>query len=347
MPDSLDMGNVNANKKAKRRRVTVVMMLGVLAFSIGASAYYLVDSAITENSYKVYVSGSNNAMGLQLSYDPLFGKGYYDLTGKGLRIEDNSRRGLSYGSSSIQGQGTRNYDVLSYLMSVGSNQEYTVDTNVYDNGKAGEANGDQFLTSKFYLKNTQEADELNAKDGVVHYAIGLTVDKDVKNAARAIRFALIEIKDEESIYNYSTGEYNNEAFVMNVFAQPKVEELENGDTKIYTGDEEDSQEYVASTITGQFTNDENASLVKNPNKGYEEDTEGWKCTNLHYSDDKVWHYDSLKHETDESKQVFSLDPQETRAYVVAAWYEASDPDHKNEIASGYTNFTFTFYAVEE
>lgn len=344
MPDT---SNISANKKAKRRRNTIFILIGVLLFSILTSAYYLVDSLITENSYKVFVSGTNDAMGLQLSYDPMFGKGYYDLTGRGLRIEDTSRRGLSYGSSTISGQGTKEYDVLSYLMSVGSNQENTVETNVYDDGKAGEANGDQFLTSKFYLKNTKFADELNGDDGVVNYSIKISIGKNVKHALRAVRFALIEVYDEENIYNYETGEYNNEAFNMKVFAQPKVVELENGDTQIYVGDEEDSQEYVAAIGSGNYTNDEDISLVTNPNKGHEKDTECWKCTNLHYSDDKVWYYDSLEHEKEESSQVFTLDPQETRAYIIAAWYEASDPDHKDDIMSGYIQFTFTFYAVEE
>jgi hypothetical protein len=42
---------------------------------------------------------------------------------------------------------------MSHLTSVGSSKNNTIDTNVSDDGKEGEANCDQFVTSKFYLRN--------------------------------------------------------------------------------------------------------------------------------------------------------------------------------------------------
>ena len=338
------MAKSRIDRKAKSRKRAIGTMIGLLVFSLATSAYYLIDSLIEENSYKIYVGGTNSAQGLLLSYDKDFEKGYSDLTGKGLRLEDCSRRGLSIGSSSLEGNGNRNYDVLSYLMSVGSNQENTVETNVTDKGHTGEANGDQFLTSKFYLKNTKEANELNAEDGIVDYGVKVSISRNESNALSAIRLALIEVTDESKIYNYETGLFSNEYFNMNVFAQPKLIEQENGDNQIYHGDEENSQEYVATTVSGQYTTDKEAVLMKNPNKGKEK--EDWKCTNLHLAEDRTWYYDSQEHAEDENQKLFSLGPQETKAYIVAAWYEASDPNHHEAIMAGYVTFTFTFYAVE-
>lgn len=340
----LNEDDKNISAKAKRRRVTVGVMISVLLFSLIASSYYLIESAIVENSYKIHVGGTNSAYGLRLSYDKSFGNGYYDITGKGLRIEDNTNRGLSFGTSTISNvSSSRNYDVYSYLMSVGSSKENTVNTNVSDKGQVGGANGDQFLTSKFYLKNIKEKDELNGKDNTVYYSIRLTIDKNSKNALSAARFALIEVDDEENIYDYETGISNNSTYKVKVIAQPKIIKKDNGDSIVYKGDEEDSQEYVGTKVTGQYTTDENAVLVKNPNKNHED--EDWLCTNLHKGDDGIWTYDSLTNETEESEQVFSLKAQEQRAYVVASWYEASDPDHGEAIKSGYISFTFEFYEV--
>ena len=53
---------------------------------------------------------------------------------------------------------------------------------------------------------------------------------------------------------------------MNVIAQPKTEVQENGDTLIYRGDEENSEEYVSSCVTGDYTNTPDTVLLKNPNK---------------------------------------------------------------------------------
>ena len=78
-------------KTAKRSRAAVVVLASLLSFSLLASAYYLVDSLIIENSYKIYVGSSNTnqtvGKGLGLSYDKEFANGgYSDITGRGLRL---------------------------------------------------------------------------------------------------------------------------------------------------------------------------------------------------------------------------------------------------------------------
>ena len=231
-------------------------------------------------------------------------------------------------------------------MSVASNDENTVQTNVTDKGKTGEANGDEFLASKFFLINDKEVDLLNGDDGVINYAIRLSITENTNNALSASRFALIEVKDETNIFNYYQGTFDNYCFSMKVIAQPKMSIQSNGDILINRGDEEDSQEYVSSTITGDYTNTPGTILLKNPNKGKE--NEDWKCTNLHFNQQtRSWVYDSLIHEKETKEQVFSIDPQTTKAYVVAAWFEATDPNHGNSIHGGRVSFDFTFYAVNK
>ena len=338
--------------KTKDRKFTRVLSTFVILGALLISGYYVFTSTITEGAYKIYVgniggSGTNNAEGIKLTYDPNYGKGYSNLSGKGIRTESNSLRGMSFSTESLTDSNGKVYkNCLSYLMSVASNDEKSIQTNVTDKGQSGEANGDEFLASKFFLMNDQKPDPLNGKDGVIHYAVKLEITENTKNALGACRFALIEVHDESKIFNYTEGTYDNSAFTMNVIAQPKQEQLDNGDTLIYNGSEENSNEFVSSSVTGDYTNTPDTVLLKNPNKGQEK--EDWKCVNLHYDEEReMWYYDSLVHETSEDRQVFHINPESQKAYVVAAWYEASDPNHNNEIMGGYVSFNFTFYAVEK
>lgn len=348
--------NLNNNisdveKKRKRQKKSKYLLLFLILFALITSGYYLYNTLIQGSFYKIYVSGlggngTNVTEGLGLSYDPTYGHGYTSLSGKGIMTESKSLKGMSFATETLIDDNGKVYsNALHYLMSVASNDENGVDTNVTNQGQIGEANNkDQFLSSKFYLMNMQEEDKLNGNDGIINYAIRLTITSNTNNALAACRFALIEVSNEETIYNYDEGTFNNEAFKMMIIAQPKIQLQPNGDYLINKGDEPDSQEYVCSTVTGQYTNDPNVNLLKNPNKGKE--NEDWKCENLHYDDEtKSWYYDTKKH-GNEDNQVFSINPKENKAYVVAAWYEASDPDHNNSIMSGYVSFSFTFYAIE-
>ena len=339
-------------RRTRNRKMSRVLSTFVILAGLVVSGYYVFTTTITDGAYKIYVggmsgSGSNTAEGMKLTYDPSYGKGYSNLSGKGIRTESNSLRGMSFSTESLTDNNGKVYkNCLAYLMSVASNDEKTVQTNVTDKGMTGEANGDEFLASKFYLMNDSVPNELNADDGVVYYSIRLDITANTNNALSACRFALIEVKDESKIFNYEEGTYNNEVFNMNVIAQPKTEVQENGDTLIYKGDEENSEEYVSSCVTGDYTNTPDTVLLKNPNKDKEK--EDWKCKNLRYDETtESWYYDTLTHETEESNQVFSIKPGESIPYVVCAWYEASDPNHNNDIMGGYVSFNFTFYAVEK
>ena len=344
-------------KTAKRSRAAVVVLASLLIFSLLASAYYLVDSLVIENSYKIYVGGSNMTKtvgkGIGLSYDKEFANGgYKDLNGKGLRLENQSNNGLgmSFGSTTIRPTNNpeQTYSVMSYLTSVASSSKNTVDTNVTDYGRAGEANTDQFVTSKFYLRN--ESDKINSLDlnGELDYKINIEVTKNVKNAAAALRIAVIEVIDEEKVYDPISGVYDNSYFHIDVFGQP-VKLSEDTDTSSYSSE----AEYVSSAVSGVFTNGNDpwgrptykdiskVPLVKNPNKGYEDEI--WKCINFKYDSNTLkWNYDSQL----DANKTYHLNYQQEKAYVVAAWFEASDPDHCDDISSGYVAFTVSFTVVE-
>ena len=347
-------------KTTKRSRAAIFVLIALLGFSLFASGYYLIDSLVIENSYKVYVGGTNQngvvGKGLSLSYDKDFANGgYKDLSGRGLKLEDqsNTGTGMSFGSSTVTSvdNSGMSYSVMDYLTSVASSAPNTVDTNVADKGKEGEANSDQFVTSKFYLRNESKKDASLMLDGEVDYKIGIEITKNSKNAVSALRLAIIEVYDEERVYNTSTGLYDNNYFNMEVFAQP-IKVIEEDDKVAYSNE----SEYVATTETGVYTNGYNSlglqayglegqpstPLVKNPNKDHT--SEDWKCTNLKYDLTSIrWTYDSVK----DAEKVYHLDYNEERAYVVAAWFEASDPDHNNEISHGYISFTVTFTVVEK
>ena len=346
-------------KTAKRSRAAVVVLASLLSFSLLASAYYLVDSLVIENSYKIYVGSSNTnqtvGKGLGLSYDKEFANGgYSDITGRGLRLENQATNGygMSFGSTMVRplANEKNSYSVMSYLSSVASSKDKSIDTNVIDNGREGEANCDQFITSKFYLRNESDKVETLNLDGQVDYKIQIEITKNTKNSASALRLAILEINDEENIYNLDTGMYDNTCFNVEVFAEPKTIVDEN-DKYAYSSE----SEYVATTASGVYLNgctvdgkqryglegQPKIPYVKNPNKGFED--EDWKCTNLVLDKETLrWKYDSVE----QDDKAYHLDYQEEKAYVVAAWFEASDTDHCDDISSGYVAFTVSFTVVE-
>lgn len=346
-------------KTAKRSRAAVVVLTSLLSFSLLASAYYLVDSLVIENSYKIYVGSSNTnqtvGKGLGLSYDKEFANGgYKDLTGRGLRLENqsNSGLGMSFGSSVVRPYAdlSKAYSVMSYLTSVASSSKNTIETNVVDNGREGEANSDQFITSKFYLRNESVKSASLDLDGNVDYKLSIEITRNKLDAAEAVRIMVLEIADEENVYDPKTGTYDNSCFNAMVFSLPTRTSNENNVVEYTT-----NSEYVATTAAGIYTNGYSWNsfqeyglegqpaipLAKNPNKGHE--SEDWICKNLEYNSNTLrWNYDSVE----QDDLIFHLDYQEEKAYVVAAWYEASDPDHGDNISSGYVAFTVSFTVVE-
>jgi hypothetical protein len=238
---------------------------------------------------------------------------------------------------------------MSYLASVGSSKNNTIDTNVSDDGKEGEANCDQFVTSKFYLRNESRKSGSLDLSGNVEYKINIEITKNYRNAANALRIAVLEISDEEKIYDPDTGIYDNNYFNIEVFGKPT--EYVNGNETSYSN----VPEYVATTMSGIYTDGCNSlrlqvfggegqpsiPLIKNPNKGHE--NEDWQCVNFTNNLQTFrWEYDSLR----DANKTYSLDYKQERAYVVAAWFEASDPDHCDDISSGYVAFTVSFTVVE-
>ncbi|MBE6132026.1 MAG: hypothetical protein E7180_01355 [Erysipelotrichaceae bacterium] len=366
-----------ASAHAKKRRRTSIIAVFVLLFALITSGYYLYNTVLLDNAYKVFVEGGTGSVSVSNDSNELQLKGSEDgnptnfLSGRG-NTNPIGGNGGSIAQTPVEytdqdtGE-TRVYtNMLDYIMSVGSNQEDTVKTDKPKKDQTSSANGDQFLAGKFYLYNNNEGstedvslkknrvdnltsqketftvDGVEYEVGTVFFAVKLTITRHAQGALEACRFALMEVHDEENIFNVEGRHYDQtgESFTIDVFAQPKSIVQENGDKLIYQGHEEDSQEYVATTASGTYTNEEDVPLMKNPNKGKQD--EDWKCTNLHFNNkNNTWEYDSLVHEN----KVYSIPPHTEVPYVIAAWYEGSDPNHNNDIKGGFVSFQFSFYPV--
>ena len=337
-------------RKTRDRKFTRVLSTFVILGGLLISGYYVYSTTLTDGGYKIYVGGKKYENG-KVEIDTGSGlSGNHNKKGKPFHELNNPENkqpiGGTSGGSMFQtpivddDTGVKYSNGLKYLFSLASDDERSVQVESSDNGQKGEANGDEFLATKFYLSNTLEPDPLSGSDGTIEYAIRIDVTENEKNALSALRFGFIKVEDETNIYDVDSGQYDNSCFQMIVVGQPKMEEQENGDILMYTGNELGSEEYVSTTVMGQYTTDKNAQLFKNPNKGHED--EDWKCSNLHLDPkSNQWYYDSYEHE-DIS---FKIKPGEDHPFVVSIWYEASDPNHNNDILGGYVSFIITYYDV--
>ena len=337
-------------RKTRDRKFTRVLTTFVVLGGLIISGYYVYSTTLTDGGYKIYVGGKKYENG-KVEIDQSSGlSGNHYKDGKPFHELNNPENkqpiGGSSGGAMFQESlvddrtGIKYSSGFKYLMSLASDDERSVQPATSDNGQSGEANGDEFLATKFYISNNLQPDPLTGSDGSIEYAIRIDVTENSKNALSALRFGFIKVSDESNIYDIDSGTVDNSCFQMIVVGQPKMEEQENGDILMYTGDEPDSAEYVSSIVQGQYTNDENAQLFKNPNKGHE--NEDWKCSNLHLDPkSNQWYYDSYEHE-DIS---FKISPGEQDPFVISIWYEASDPNHNNDILGGYVSFIITYYDV--
>lgn len=327
-----DGANKDVEDRAKRRRILFLILILVLIFAVLASSYYLIDLLVQENSYKIYVGGaqggSSQALGLRLSYNEDGEDGFADISGRGIRISDNTMNGIGYNASSVGSSS----NLENYLFDIASG---SVNTEVSDDGKKGSANADECLASKFYLKNG--TDYGVSESGNVKYSIRIEVSKNVHNAFSAARIAIIKVNDAAAVWDnggssHESTKLNPDAFEMYVFAQPKTG---------YTGTEEDSREPVACTgvdINGNRyqTNDERCTLVKDPNDA--SGKQDFYCINTK-KQNGTWVYDSA-----EEGLFFKLPYGESQGFVIASWFEGSDPDHNESISGGYMTFTTSFIA---
>lgn len=338
-------------RRTKERKFTRVLSVFVLLAALLVSGYYVFSTTITDGAYKIYVGGKKYEDGkieIPVGSDLVGttskgGRPFYEMNNK----ENKKPIGGSNGGSIFQEEITDERTEIvyqngfKYIMSLASNDERSVQTNVYDNGQSAEANGDEFLATKFYIENKRKPNELTGDDGTIEYGIRIDVTANSKNALSAARFGIMKINDESKIYNIDEAKYDNSCFEMYVVAQPKMEVQENGDTLIYTGDEPNSNEYVSAIERGKYTNEEDVELFKNPNKGHED--EDWVCNNMRLNPkSNQWFYDSYEHD----EISYKIKSEEIVPYVVCIWYEASDPNHNNDILGGYISFIVTYYEVE-
>lgn len=365
-----------ASAHAKNRRRTSIVAVFVLLFALITSGYYLYNTVILENAYKVFVEGGSVSVSVDNDSNELQLKSSKDGT-PSFQLGGKGTGGAIGGPGSTLMSPTQDINkqtgvvreyasILDHIMAAASNQPDTVDSEKIYDKEVANMSGDQFIAGKLYLYNNNEGsqedvslkknrvdnltsqketftvDGVEYEVGTVFYGVRLKIKKTANDALSACRFAIVEVLDEEKVFNVEGRHYDltGESFTIDVFAQPKSRVQENGDMLIYQGHEPDSQEYVATTVYGTYTDDEETSLFKNPNKDKQD--EDWKCTNLHYNNEsKIWEYDSLVHEN----KVYSIAPHSEKPYVIAAWYEGSDPNHNNDIMGGFVSFEFSFYPV--
>lgn len=266
----------------KFRMALAIFVALILLLVLWAAVY----TASDVNSYKIVVSGKRGGS-LSLSFDPNFkGDGFSVLKCLGSNSAKDGE-GMSFGD---------NGGISDYVEKVTVGE---IDMDVSVNGKEGKAEpfgNDEFIVSKFYLKNMNE-------DLPTKYKMQINVEANHKNALAAARFLIV--KDTEG------------AKEKTVYAQPTI----------------DGKQEKVSTM-----NRVDGEYVKDPSNSQAD----WLCNSLSLDENGDWYYDSL-----ESSIVFELKPNEVLGYVVAVWYEGSDPDHKDSILGGYMTFNVTFSALED
>ncbi len=266
----------------KFRMALAIFVALILLLVLWAAVY----TASDVNSYKIVVSGKRGGS-LSLSFDPNFkGDGFSVLKCVGTESAKDGE-GMSYGD---------NDGISSYIEKVALGE---IDMEVTPNGKEGKAKpfgNDEFIVSKFYLKNMNET--LPTK-----YKMQINIEANHKDVLSSARFLIISDTEGEQ------------------------------DRKVYAKPTENGEREKVSTlhrVEGEY--------VKDPSNPQED----WLCESLSCDDDGNWYYDSL-----ENSIVFELEPSEVLGYVVAVWYEGSDPDHKDSILGGYMTFNVTFSAIED
>lgn len=179
---------IESKKQISRHSKTKVFFSVLLAIILILLLWGAIYTTADVNSYRIVVSGKRGGS-LSLSFDANFSKGFSVLKGLGVQSADNTE-GISYTEG-----------ISDYIQKVASGEiPMEIEANKQE-GKAGPtAGGDQFIASKFYLKNISDSSSLK-------YKLRINVLENTNNALSAARFMVI--RDTE-------GEY-----VQNVYAQPR------------------------------------------------------------------------------------------------------------------------------
>lgn len=201
-------------KKAKRFRAIAILLVLLL---IPLAVWGMVTMLTKDNIYKIRVDGKF-AGTLSLSFEKEFLDGGFSVL-KGKKPESSA---MAEGTGYSEG-------IADYVNQV---KDGEIEMEITDGGQSGraEASGnDEFIASKFYLKNTDPVGSTP-----VSYVMRINVLENSKNALAAARFYVISDCDTENPTHQ-------------IFAQPKADGTAEYVATKYKG----SSEYVSSP-TGEL-----------------------------------------------------------------------------------------------
>lgn len=169
---------------------------------------------------------------------------------------------------------------------------------------------DQYYCNKYYIKNIGNQDK--------YFRLNLKITKNIKNALAAARFMIVK-GDEVTGFKYS---------VLSV--------SEDGEKEVVASKNIIESDYIGPV----YITDPN----KNNNLLTKKIDDAWICQPLLF-DDKTgfFHYYSM---VDNEDDLYVLKPNETMAFTICFWLEASDKDHQNEIIGGSVSFCLIYETLD-
>lgn len=174
------LNKLDAKKKIARHgkfRIAITVLLAIILLLLLWGAIY---TTADVNSYRIVVDGKRGGS-LSLSFEPEFsGEGFSVLKGLGVRNSKNAQ-----GTGYTEG-------ISDYVEKVASGE---IPMELELGGQAGKAASDgtdQFIASKFYLKNVSDLGSDPLK-----YKLRINVLENTKNALSAARFYVISDTENE------------------------------------------------------------------------------------------------------------------------------------------------------
>lgn len=173
---------MEAKKQIERHGKFKIVISVILAIILLLLLWGGIYTTADVNSYRIVVSGKRQGV-LSLSFEKEFaGTGFSVLKGLGVQSTDQAE-GTSYSEG-----------IKEYAEMVASGD---IPMEIEKNGQAGKAaanGGDEFIASKFYLKNVSDLGS-----DPIKYKLRINILENKKNALSAIRFLIVSDTEGEKI----------------------------------------------------------------------------------------------------------------------------------------------------
>lgn len=170
---------------------------------------------------------------------------------------------------------------------------------------------DQYYCNKYYIKNIGNHDK--------YFRLNLKITKNIKNALGAARFMI------------ATGD-NATGFKYNVLSVSG-----DGEKEVVASKNVVESDYIGPLYITDPNKNNNNLLTKKIE-------DAWFCEPLLF-DAKTgfFHYYSM---IDNEDDLYVLKPNETMAFTICFWLEASDKEHQNEIIGGSVSFSVIYETLD-